>query len=119
MLQQIQSDAASMEQEAIHDEQDAQSAYETFVKDSNASIEAKQRDITDKTEFKATSAADLTQTKEDHAAVITELEQLASYAASVHQACDFVLKNFDIRQTARDQEIEALKQAKAILSGMK
>ena len=28
-----------------------------------------------------------------------------------------VLKNFEIRQTARDQEIEALKQAKAILSG--
>ena len=29
------------------------------------------------------------------------------------------MKNFDIRQTARDEEIEALKQAKAILSGAK
>ena len=33
--------------------------------------------------------------------------------------CDFVMKNFEIRQTARDEEIEALKQAKAILSGAK
>ncbi len=33
--------------------------------------------------------------------------------------CDFVMKNFETRQTARDEEIEALKQAKAILSGAK
>ena len=31
--------------------------------------------------------------------------------------CDFVLKNFDIRQSSLDQEIEALRQASAILSG--
>ena len=29
------------------------------------------------------------------------------------------VKNFEIRQTARDEEIEALRQAKAILSGAK
>jgi len=33
--------------------------------------------------------------------------------------CDFVVKNFEIRQTARDEEVEALRQAKAILSGAK
>jgi len=47
----------------------------------------------------------------------TELEQLANAKADLHKACDFVLKNFDIRQEARDQEVEALRQAKAILSG--
>ena len=41
------------------------------------------------------------------------------YKEQLHSSCDFVLKNFDIRQTARDEEIEALKQAKAILSGAK
>ncbi|CEM35711.1 unnamed protein product [Vitrella brassicaformis CCMP3155] len=108
-----------MEKEAVNAEQDAQAAYETFVKDSNADIEAKQRDITNKSESKATAEMDLTQAKQDHAGVMTDLEQLASYAGSVHQSCDFIMKNFDIRQTARDQEIEALKQAKAILDGMK
>ena len=29
------------------------------------------------------------------------------------------MKNFEIRQTARDEEVEALKQAKAILSGIR
>jgi len=48
-----------------------------------------------------------------------ELEQLSNEAADLHKACDFVIKNFDIRQTGRDEEIEALKQAKAILSGAK
>merc|ERR1719473_1586771 len=51
--------------------------------------------------------------------ILLELEQLANEAADLHKACDFVLKNFDIRQTARDEEVEALKQAKAILSGAK
>jgi len=32
---------------------------------------------------------------------------------------DWKRKNFEIRQTGRDEEIEALKQAKAILSGAK
>ena len=30
-----------------------------------------------------------------------------------------MVKNFEIRQTARDEEVEALRQAKAILSGAK
>jgi len=48
-----------------------------------------------------------------------ELEQLSNYKAELHQSCGFVVKNFEIRQTARDEEVEALRQAKAILSGAK
>merc|ERR1719199_658269 len=47
------------------------------------------------------------------------LEQLSAENADLHKACDFTMKNFDIRQTARDQEIEALKMVKQILSGAK
>ena len=50
---------------------------------------------------------------------LATLEQLSNEKADFHGSCDFVLKNFEIRQTARDEEIEALKQAKAILSGAK
>jgi hypothetical protein len=31
--------------------------------------------------------------------------------------CDFLLKNFEVRQTAQAEEVEALQQAKGILSG--
>merc|ERR1719311_1319024 len=103
MIEQIIRDAKQLEAEAIQAETDSQKAYESFVKDSNKSIEEKNRDITTKTEEKATN----------------EAQQLSNENADLHKSCDFVLKNFDIRQEARDQEVEALRQAKAILSGAK
>merc|ERR1719460_1181197 len=119
MIQQIINDAKAMEAETIRSEEDAQKAYEDFVKDTNASIEAKSKDIVNKSESKAKAEADLVEAKENKEAVMLELEQLANYKAELHSSCDFVMKNFEIRQTARDEEIEALKQAKAILSGAK
>merc|ERR1719262_1146806 len=119
MIQQIINDAKAMEAETIRSEEDAQKAYEDFVKDTNGSIEAKSKDIVNKSESKAKAEADLVEAKENKEAVMLELEQLANYKAELHSSCDFVMKNFEIRQTARDEEIEALKQAKAILSGAK
>jgi len=119
MIQQIINDAKAMEAEAIRSEEDAQKAYEEFVKDTNNSIEEKSKDIVNKSETKAKAEADLVEAKKDKEAVMLELEQLANYKSELHSSCDFVMKNFEIRQTARDEEIEALKQAKAILSGAK
>jgi len=117
MIQQIITDAKAMEAEAIRAEEDAQKAYEDFVKETNASIEAKTKEIINKSEEKAKGETDLNQANQDKESVLLELEQLSNYNAELHQSCDFVMKNFEIRQTARDEEIEALKQAKAILSG--
>merc|ERR1739844_478786 len=108
-----------MEAETIRAEEDAQKAYEDFVKETNNSIEAKSRDIVNKSEEKAKKEGELVDAKKDKDAVVLELEQLSNYNAELHQSCDFVLKNFDLRQTARDEEVEALRQAKAILSGSK
>mmetsp|Transcript_78749 Transcript_78749/g.172672 ORF Transcript_78749/g.172672 Transcript_78749/m.172672 type:complete len:687 (-) Transcript_78749:242-2302(-) len=119
LLKQIMADAKAMEAEAIRSEEDAQKAYEDFVKETNFSIETKSKDIVEKSEAKAKAEGELVMTKEAKEAVLLELEQLSNYNAQLHQSCDFVLKNFDLRQTARDEEIEALRQAKAILSGAK
>merc|ERR1712232_499476 len=119
MIQQIITDAKAMEAETIRSEEDAQKAYEDFVKETNASIEAKSKDIANKSEEKAKAETDLVEAKESKEAVMLELEQLSNYEAELHQSCDFVMKNFDLRQTARDEEVEALRQAKAILSGAK
>merc|ERR1712086_763349 len=119
MIEQIIADAKAMEAEAIRAEEDAQKAYEDFVKETNASIEVKSEDIVNKSESKAKAEADLVEAKESKEATMLELEQLSNYNAQLHQSCDFVMKNFELRQTARDEEVEALKQAKAILSGAK
>merc|ERR1739848_521865 len=53
MMQTIVDDAKSMENEAIRSEEDAQKAYEEFVKETNASIEAKSKDIVNKSEARS------------------------------------------------------------------
>ena len=90
MIQQIINDAKAMESEVIRSEEDAQKAYEDFVKDTNQSIEEKSKDIVNKSESKAKAEADLVEAKEDKEAVMLELEQLANYKAELHSSCDFV-----------------------------
>merc|ERR1719156_42139 len=119
MLEQIIRDTETLEAEAIKAESDAQKAYETYVKDTNKSTEEKTRDITNKTEEKATAEADKVAAEEAKETAMNEQQQLMNENADLHKSCDFTLKNFEIRQTARDQEVEALRQAKAILSGAK
>lgn len=117
MLQEIISDSKESEMELIKSEQSAIAAYEEFVGNSNKGIAERQRATVTATENKAAADKELVQTKEDIAATLTELEKLAEYNQQLHKSCDFVLKNFEIRQTARGEEIEALQQAKSILSG--
>merc|ERR1712160_157314 len=117
MMQQIIRDANKMEAEAIRSEEDAQKAYEDFVKETNNSIEAKTKDIINKKDAKAKAEDELVEAEKAKKSVLLELEQLSNYNAELHESCDFVMKNFDLRQAARDEEVEALGQAKVILSG--
>jgi len=119
MIQQIINDAKTEEQETITAEADAQKAYETFVKDTNASIEEKTKDIINKSEEKGKAEQEKVKSEETLENVKTDLAGLATEASDLHGQCDFTLKNFEIRQSSRMQEVEALKQVKAILSGAK
>merc|ERR1719183_106965 len=47
----------------------------------------------------------------------TDLMDLGEYVASLHGECDWLLQNFDKRKEARSNEIDAIKKAKAVLSG--
>merc|ERR1719356_1170163 len=118
MIEQIMLDAKKMEEETRRDEQEAQKAYEDFTKETRRDEqEAKNAEIVTKSEAKAKAEGALVEAKEEREAVLLELEQLSNYNAELHQSCDFTTKNFELRQTARAEEIEALRQAKAILSG--
>jgi len=119
MIQTIIDDAKAMENEAIVAEEDAQKGYENFVKDSNGSIEDKTKEIIEKTEEKAKSNENLVEDTESNDNAIQELSDLSEANGELHASCDFVMKNFEIRQSSRDEEIQALQQATAILSGAK
>ena len=119
MIEQIVEDSKRTEADAISTEKEAQANYETFVKDSNNLIKELTDAITEKTDGITSSKTEAENAKSDHTATVEELELLAEHKAELHGQCDFTLSNFDIRQKARLQEIEAIGQAKAILSGMK
>merc|ERR1719235_1405227 len=101
MIEQIINDAKAMEAEAIVAEGDAQKSYESFVKDSNASIEAKGKEIVMKTTAKAKADEDKVKAEQSLEETNAELDGLSSENADLHKSCDFVMKNFEIRQTAR------------------
>lgn len=117
LIQNIIDEAKGMENDALKAEADAQAAYEDFVKNSNDSTAANNKAITAKVEEKADTESSKVAAEGDHAAATSEQEQNANMAADLHSSCDFLLKNFDLRQAARSEELEALAQAKAILSG--
>lgn len=117
LIEKIVADSKASEAEAIADEKSSQGDYEKFVGDSNASIANFQRLIVTKSDAISSDKEDQEQAKSDHDFTLSEIERLAAYRASLHQECDFLLKNFDLRQDAREQEREAIAQAKAILSG--
>jgi len=118
LLEQVLKDTKSMEMEAQKAELDAQSAYESFMKDSNASIKKYQQSIANLSESKAKAEQALVLAESDHKDTLKELAGLEGALGNLKASCDFLLKNFDARQEARTTEIEALREAKAILSGM-
>jgi hypothetical protein len=118
MLEEIIADSKKADDEAMDSEEDAQTAYESFMKSGNTEITARQTAISHMSKAKAEAETDLLNTKADLAATMKTLEELNDLKINLHKSCDYLLKNFDARQAARTAEINALKEAKDILSGM-
>jgi len=117
MMQQIINDAAAMEAEAIKDEEESTTAYETLVNDTNAAILLMQSQMTNKQENKALAQSDKAQTEIELKSTVTELKELRQANIDLHAGCDYAVKNFDKKQDARDDEISALKESMSIFSG--
>lgn len=116
-IEQIIEDSKKLESEATAGEYQAQADYEKFVKDSNDLISQLSEAVTSKTKAKSAADQDTAQATGDLDNTNEELESLAAYEGDLHSQCDFLLKNFEIRQRARLQEMEAIQAAKGILSG--
>jgi len=118
MLEDVLADTRKTEDQAMASEGDSQSAYENFMKDSNKSILKTSQSISDMSGARATAKEELSMAKTDHGQTMQELEGLNDTNGDLHKACDYILKNFDARQQARAAEMDALREAKNILSGM-
>lgn len=117
MLAKIIQEAETADKEAVASEQHSQEEYSTFVANTNEMLDTYQKSIAGKTEAKEKSTADKLVAGQDLAAVATSIEDLKNENKGLHLGCDYLLKNYDIRQTARQEEISSIQEAKAILSG--
>jgi hypothetical protein len=117
MIENLIVETKQLEKEALDGEKEAQAGYETFMTESNALMAAKMEAIVNLGKELAATEEDLIQAETDLQNTIDDMEEIAATVADLHSACDFVLKNFGLRQKARGEEIEALQQALGILSG--
>merc|ERR1719156_278351 len=110
-------DAEGVEAELVVDEQHSQKNYAAYAQDANDSIEAGRAAIAEKSQALAEAEAALSETEEALLANAAELAKLEELLNNLHLDCDYILKYFDLRQTARKEEMDAIVEAKAILSG--
>jgi hypothetical protein len=118
MIETIVEESVQVAKDAAKAEQEAQLGYEKFVKDSNDAIDTLNKGIAEKTSALADAKAELARTEADMKDTMSNLLELANLASELHAQCDFTLKQFDKRQAGFTKEIEALQEAKYILSGM-
>jgi len=109
----LEKDTQAIEME----EKQAQKDYEELMSDSAATRAQDAKTITEKEGQKAGLEGDLEAAKESKKNAQTELMGIQEYIAQLHGSCDFLLQNYDLRKEARANEIDALKKAKAVLSG--
>jgi hypothetical protein len=117
MLSKIISDAEATESELKITEQQAQEEYAAFVSASTTAIEADRQSITEKQKHSASASSEKSYAEEAQLANKEEVDKLGDLLKATHLDCDFIVKYYDIRQTARAEELDAIAQAKAILSG--
>merc|ERR1712060_380615 len=98
-------------------EKDAQADYEQLMADSAAKRTSDSTLLTEKTANKASLEGDLQAHKDSHASLTRDLAATNKYIAELHAECDWLLKFFEARKEARASEIDALGNAKAVLSG--
>merc|ERR1719379_503319 len=110
-------DAEKEELELTHDEQGAQESYASFVVETNSCMKACEDGVMEKSEALSVADADKEETETALLANGEELTKLKDLNIALHADCDFLLENFEIRQTARKEEMDAIVEAKAILSG--
>jgi len=117
MLSKIISDAEQAEAELVVDEQHDQEAFATYTTETKESIETDRKLVMDKESAMSKANAELSETNEKLLFKKTEIQKYEDLLMNLHNGCDYILKYFKVRQAARTEEMETIKEAKAILSG--
>merc|ERR1719316_1113529 len=117
MLDKLMNDLKLEMKEDDMEEETAQKDYEEVMAKSADKRAMMSKRIVEKEGELAATEERLAKAKKTNKAQKTDLMDLGEYVASLHGECDWLLQNFDKRKEARSNEIDAIKKAKAVLSG--
>lgn len=117
MLDGLINDSKSQQQSLKHEEEDSQKDYEELMAESQESRENKAKSISDKESERVRLMEELNTTKQSTTDAKAELKAVRDNIGSLHQSCDFLMENFDVRKEARTSELEGLSQGLAVLNG--
>lgn len=98
-------------------EQESQKEYEAFVKDSAGKRSADAKSLEEKEGAKAEVEAEIQKTLLEKKSKVQESLALTGILKNLHLECDWLIANHEVRAEARQQEIDSLQNAKAVLSG--
>jgi len=103
--------------ESKTEEKNAQEEYDTLMKDSGEKRRMDSKTLSDKESVKADLEKALQHMAQEEKTTKFEVMNTAETLKDLHLECDWLLNNFEARKEARAGEIDALKKAKAVLSG--
>jgi len=117
MLNMLKADLAKEMQTATVEEEDAQAEYEKLMVDSAEKRRVDSESLADKESARADLESKALKLKEEETATMKEVLSTAETLKNLHLECDWLVSNFEVRKEARAGEVDALKKAKAVLSG--
>merc|ERR1719277_2272752 len=117
MLDLLVKDLDKEMQEMGVQEKEAQATYEVFMQDSQAKRADDANLVAEKEAAKAELEMQLQQMNGESRKTLRAGMAKAEYIKNLHTECDWLMANYDTRKEARASESDALKNAKAILSG--
>merc|ERR1719316_1769189 len=117
MMDGIIKDLGNDMKNAEYEEKTAQKDYAELMADSQETRAGDTKALTGKQSSKAEVEGKLMTSKETRAATAQDLKLVATTIQDLHASCDFILQNYDLRKEARTNEVESLKNAKAVLAG--
>lgn len=117
MIESIMNEAEELNKKAELDERDSKETYDKMLDETTDRIE-KTTKLLDTTKSNLAdeneTLGDLTN---DHDSAVSDKEANERSSYDAHNECDFLMKNFDVRQEQRAEELKALDEAKGIIGG--
>ena len=117
LLAKVVADLAKELAESSEEEELAQTSYETLLADSSAKKRSLAQEEIKRQAVKASKEELIVNKKADATSAKQFLAEHIASLQAAHTECDWLVQHFDGRQELRDQDIESLNNAKAVLSG--